>query len=166
MKVQKVSSRWTFLFKWVLPIFWGLFMGGVALVICLSPLEELQKPFDPLSAKILVVSFYLTVLGLLFLLFRSAKWVGITDTHIYVSDYFNSYKYTLDSIKGFDEVNMLLYTKVIIHFHQPTAKFGQHIFFIRSYYWKYFLEKHPHVLEQIFSTLPKGEGLITEEKGR
>jgi hypothetical protein len=37
---------------------------------------------------------------------------------------------------------------VTLHFHQP-GKFGKSVSFIRSHYWKYFLEKYPQVLETI-----------------
>jgi hypothetical protein len=43
---------------------------------------------------------------------------------------------------------MLLFTKVTLHFHQP-GKFGKSVSFIRSHYWKYFLAKHPEVLDII-----------------
>lgn len=137
-------------------------MGGLSVIICLSPLDELREPFDPLTAKGLIVSFFLTVLLIFYWLFMRAKWVGMTTSHLYVSNFLKSYKYTYDSISGFEEVNMLLFTRVVLHFHQPT-KFGKSVFFIRSYYWKYFLEKHPEVLAEIFEASALGQ--INETEG-
>lgn len=145
MKIQTVSSRWTFFLKMAFPLLWLIIMGGISAVVIISSLETLKEPFNPATAKVLTLSFYLTVLGLLYIMFGKSSWVGINDKHLYVSNYFKSYKYTFDSISRIEEVNMFLYTKVVLHFHQPS-KFGPNISFIRSHYWKYFLEKHPDVL--------------------
>jgi len=163
MKIQTVSSRWTFLFKLALPLFWLVVMGSISLIVLLSPLETLKEPFSPLTAKLLVVSFFLSILGLLYFLFGKAKWVGMDEQKFYVSNFFMSYKYTYNSIAHFEELNMLLFTAVVVHFHQPT-KFGKSVFFVKSYYWKYFLEKHPHILDVISGKNPSMEiGTVTEE---
>jgi hypothetical protein len=162
MKIQTVSSRWTFILKLAFPLFWLIFMGGITLLVCFSPLDNLREPFDPITAKGLVLSFYLTVLLVFYWLFMRAKWVALSETNLYVSNFFRSYKYTYDSLSGFEETNMFIFTRVVLHFHQPT-KFGKSIFFVRSYYWKHYLEKHPEVLAQIFAASADG-GLITEEE--
>mgnify|MGYP001054882725 CR=1 FL=1 len=161
MKIQTVSSRWTFILKLAFPLVWAILMGGITLVICLSPLETLRDPFDPFTAKGLIISFYLTILILFYWLFMRSKWVALSETNLYVSNFTKSYKYTYDSLSGFEEVNMFIFTKVVLHFHQPT-KFGKSVSFIRSYYWKHYLEKHPEVLAKIFAASIDG-GLITEE---
>jgi hypothetical protein len=142
MKIQSVSSRWTFLLKLAFPLLWLIFMGGVSLIIILSPLENIQEPFSPLIAKTIVLSFYFSVLVMLYSLFANSKWVGVSESHIYISNYFKSMKYTFESIEKYEEVNMIIFTKVILHFHQPGV-FGQKVYFIKSHYWKYFLKKYP-----------------------
>ncbi len=127
-------------------------MGGMTVIILISPLDNIKEPFSPFVAKLISISFYLSVTTILYMLFGKTKWVGMTENHLYISNYFKSFKYTYDSIESFEEVNMLLFTKVIIHFHQPT-KFGKSIYFVRSHYWKYFLEKHPIVLNTITGNL-------------
>ena len=148
MKIQTVSSRWTLLLKLAFPLLWLIIMGSITVLVIISPLENLKEPFSPLAAKSLVASFYFLVLVLLYFLFGNCKWAGMTDTHLYVSNFFKNYKYTYDSIASFEEANMLLFTKVTLHFHQ-AGKFGKSVSFIRSHYWKYFLEKHPQILEII-----------------
>ena len=148
MKVQTVSSRWTFLLKLAFPLLWLIVMGGITVLVLISPLDSIKEPFSPMAAKSLVGSFFFLILALFYFLFGSAKWVGMTDTHLYVSNFFKSFKYTYESIASFEETNMLLFTKVTLHFHQP-GKFGKSVSFIRSHYWKYFLEKYPQVLEVI-----------------
>jgi hypothetical protein len=123
-------------------------MGGITVLVLISPLDSIKEPFSPMAAKSLVGSFFFLILALFYFLFGSAKWVGMTDTHLYVSNFFKNFKYTYESIASFEETNMLLFTKVTLHFHQP-GKFGKSVSFIRSHYWKYFLEKYPQVLELI-----------------
>jgi len=159
MKVQTVSSRWTFLLKLAFPLLWLIVMGGISVLVFISPLENLKDPFSPMAAKSLVASFYFLMLALFYFLFGSCKWVGMTDTHLYVSNFFKNFKYTYDSISSFEENNMLLFTKVTLHFHQP-GQFGKSVSFIRSHYWKYFLEKHPEVMEAM------KEERLEEERGK
>ncbi len=150
-KIQRVSSRWTFFLKLAFPLLWIILMGGVTILMLISPLENLEAPFTPSIAKAMTIGFYLTVIGLLYLLFMRTLWVGLDPKHIYISNYFKSYKYTYNSVAKFEEKNMLLYTIVVIHFHQKT-KFGKSIFFIRNHYWNYFLEKHPEVIDEIIAS--------------
>jgi hypothetical protein len=149
MKIQTVSSRWTFLLKLALPLFWLIVMGGICLIINFSPLENIQKPFNPLIAKILFSSFYISVIIFLFIFFGKSKWVGISITHLYVSNFFHSFKYTLESVSKIEEKNFYIFKLIKVEFHQAT-KFGDSIFFIKSYYWDYFLKKHPEVKNELF----------------
>jgi hypothetical protein len=162
-KIQPVSSRWTFFLKLAFPLLWIIIMGGVTVLMLISPLENIKEPFSPSTAKAMMIGFYLTVIGLLYLLFMRTHWVGLDTKNIYVSNFFKSYKYTYNSIAKFEEKNMLLYTIVVIHFHQKT-KFGKSIYFIRNHYWNYFLEKHPEVIDEIFAEVSEDQKQVTETK--
>ncbi len=162
MKIQTVSSRWTFLFKMALPLLWLIIMGGLSILIAFSPLDSLKGPVSPMTAKLLVISLFFSILAMLYIFYGRAKWVGMTDSYLYVSNFFKSYKYTYDSVERFEEVYMVFFTKVVIHFHQPT-KFGKSIYFVKSLYWKYFLEKHPMVLDAM-SGKRTGDEVITESE--
>jgi hypothetical protein len=160
MKIQTVSSRWTFLFKLALPLFWLIVMGGICMVIIFSPLDGIREPFNPFIAKVLISTFYLSVLLFMYLFFGKSKWVGITTSHLYVSNFFHSYKYTLDSISGIEEKNYFLFKLVKLDFHEST-KFGNSVFFIKSHYWDYFLKKQPEVYKLLHN---KEEPVISEIK--
>ena len=129
----------------------------------ISPLESIRDPFSPSTAKAMMIGFYLTVIGLSYLLFMRTVWVGLDTKNIYVSNFFKSYKYTYNSVAKFEEKNMLLYTIVVIHFHQKT-KFGKSIFFIRNHYWNYFLEKHPEVIDEIVAEIPEEQRQLAKVK--
>ena len=142
---QVVSSRWTMLLKLILPTIWVCFFGGMAVVIPFLDLP-VGEPFSPLTAKLTIIGFSLSSIGLLYLLFMRIKWVALDTTHIYVSNFFKSYKYTYESISNIQTSKILWSERITIQFHEPTA-FGSSIFFISSPYWAYFFEKNPQVMD-------------------
>ncbi|MCP4441532.1 MAG: hypothetical protein GY810_21700 [Aureispira sp.] len=147
MKPHVVSSRWTLVLKFF-PMFWGCFMGGTALVMLFISLDNIQDPFTPTSARLLVWSFFISTMGILYLLFIRIKWVAVDTNAFYVSNFFKSFKYTYDSIDRVEESKILFFRRVIIHFHEKS-QFGKSVYFLSSYYWHYFLKQHPEVLKQI-----------------
>ena len=147
MKPQVVSTRWTMLFKLLLPTFWIIFFGGLAIASLLVELK-VNEPFTPLSARIMLFTFLFSSVAILYLMFMRLKWVALDETHIYVSNFFKVYRYTYDSIAAIESSKTLWWTKINVEFHNK-GYFGQNIHFIASPYWGYFLEKNPHVMEQI-----------------
>lgn len=163
---QAVSARTTLFLKWFLPVFWVCFMGSVTLLsLFFFSFEGIKPPFTPTSAKILIASFFLTSLGLMYLLWMRAKWVAVDENHIYVSNFFRSYRYTYSSIERIQEARVLfIFRRVTLHFHQPGA-FGKSVFFWANYYWHHFLRNHPQVLEQILQSTGNLQNNETEMKG-
>lgn len=166
-KLQVVSSRWTFFLKLALPVFWTCFFGTATIAILFFiSLDGIAEPFTPLSARLLVASFFVATMGLFYLLFMRNKWVGLTPSHIYVSNFMKSRKYTYNSLAKIEESKAFFFFKrVTLHFHEPTL-FGKTIFFMSNYYWHYFLNKHPEVLQQILDatgSLPKIPEELKEE---
>jgi len=153
MKVkQVVSSRWTLLLKLLLPTFWACFFGGITIVMFFSSLDNIQEPFTPWTARIMVSSFTVGTLGLMYLFFTRIKWVAVADDCFYVSNFMDSRQYTYDSIARIEESKGLLFRRVTIHLHQK-GRFGKSFFFFANYYWHYFLKKHPDILAQIVGTM-------------
>lgn len=146
--MQVVSSPWTLALKLLLPTFWFCFFGGLAVILLFYPLEDLKEPFTPTTARLMVISFVLSTAGIYYLMFLPIKWVSMDAKYLYVSNFMKSYQYTYDSIARVEESRMLFWNKVTIHFHDST-QFGQTIVFFGSYYWYYFLKKHPEVLQQL-----------------
>lgn len=146
-KPQVVSTRWTLFLKLILPTLWTCFFGGMALAMLFVELQ-VNEPFSPLTARLMMFSFAVSTVGLLYLLFMRVKWVAMDAEHFYISNFFKSYKYTYDSVAAIEETKILWWRRITIHFHQPSA-FGKSVFFIASYYWTYFLEKNPAVLAQL-----------------
>lgn len=148
-KMQVVSSQWTLTLKLLLPTFWFCFFGGITLFLFFSSLENIGKPFTPTMTRLIMVSFLLSTAGIYYLVFFRIKWVAMDEERLYISNFRKSYQYTYDSIARVEETKILLWNKVTIHFHEPIQFGGTSIIFFGSYYWYYFLKKHPNVLQQL-----------------
>lgn len=148
--MQVVSSKWTLSLKLLLPTFWFSFFVGSLLMLLFTDLTNIGEPFTPLTARLTMLSFVLSSAGIYYLFFLPIKWVAMDEEFIYVSNFFKSAKYTYDSIDKFEESRFLFWNKVSIQFHNKGI-FGQKIIFFRSYYWLYFLKKHPAVLQKLIN---------------
>ena len=148
--MQVVSSKWTLSLKLLLPTFWFSFFGGSLLILLFTDLSNIGDPFTPFTARLTMLSFVLSSAGIYYLFFLPIKWVAMDEEFIYVSNFFKSAKYTYDSIDRFEESRFLFWNKVSIEFYNKGI-FGQKIIFFRSYYWLYFLKKHPAVLQKLIN---------------
>lgn len=148
--MQIVSSKWTLSLKLLLPTFWFSFFVGSLMILIFTDLTNIGAPFTPFTARLTMLSFVFSSAASYYLFFLPIKWVAMDEDFIYVSNFFKSAKYTYDSINGFEESKFLLWNKVSIQFHNKGI-FGQNIIFFRSYYWLYFLKKHPAVLEKLIN---------------
>jgi hypothetical protein len=143
--------------KLLLPVFWFIFFGGLTLILFFEDLEHIKEPLTPNTARMLMVSFFVSTAGLYYLLFARIKWVAMDSERLYVSNFFKSLQYTYDSIAKVEETKVLFWQKVTLHFHQST-QFGTSIVFINSYYWYYFLKQHPEILKQLAGATLEQEG--------
>ncbi len=148
--MQVVSSQWTLSLKLLLPTFWFCFFGGLSLVLFITPLSGIGEPFSPMSARLIMLSFVLSTAAIYYIVFYPLKWVALDLDKMYVSNFFKSVQYSYDSIDSIHESRMLFWNKVTVNFHRPGV-FGDSFVFFGSYYWHYYLKKHPEVLSQLLS---------------
>ncbi len=146
--MQVVSSKWTLPLKLLIPAFAGCFFIGVTILLFILPLDDIQDPFTPLTARLTMLSFLLSITGIYYLFFYRLKWVAMDQEHLFVSNFFKSYQYTYDSIASIEETKVLFWNRITVHFYQE-GHWGKTIVFFGSYYWYYFLKKNPEILRQI-----------------
>jgi hypothetical protein len=144
--IVNVSSNWTLFLKWFLPVFWASFFGVFTAVVFLAFPFENTGPFRPWMVKLLTVSFYVSSLFVLYLLFMRIKRVDFGDTHFYVSDYFRTFRYTYDSVEKVVLGRGLLLPHATVHFRAPSS-FGPQITFLTSHRLEEFLAAFPEVAE-------------------
>lgn len=139
--------------KWLLPVLWTSFFGGLALIVLIAFPFDNTGPIRPWMVKILTTSFFLSSLGVIFLLYGRIKRVDFGDTHFYVSNYFQTYRYTYDSILKMELRKGLFSRPVVVHFHERSS-FGQQITFLASHRLEEFLREFPEIAEQIIVEEP------------
>lgn len=140
-----VSTPWTLTLKLLLPTFWFCFVGGLTLLLLFNPLDDVVLPFSPNITRLLMFTILLCSIGIYYWVFYPIKWVAIDGEKIYVSNFSKSFQYTFDSISKVEEKKILLWKQVTIHFH-TSGQFGDKVVFLSSYFWHYYLKKHPEVL--------------------
>jgi hypothetical protein len=151
IKTQVVSSRWTLTLKLLLPTFWFCFFGGSTFLLFVMPPENAVEPFLMIPIRYIMLIVVLSVGIVYYYLFYTLKWVSLDEERMYISNFMDTYKYTYDSVARIEETKVLCWNKVTLHFYEPT-KFGNTVAFYGSYYWHYYLKKHPEVLKQLLSS--------------
>ena len=144
MSSTQFSSNKTIFLKLILPTIWIVFFG------CFTVLALVSSPFDssgaisPVLFKILIVSFYVSSIGILWLLTMRIKRVDADEEYIYVSNYMRVYRYTWESVEKITVGKGLLMTPVVIHFHAKTS-FGKAVSFYASPFFYTFMNEHPDI---------------------
>lgn len=148
--MQVVSSRWSLSLKLLMPSFWFCFFGGATIALFCMPLDNIQEPFTPMSARLIMLSFVVSSAAVYYMVFFSIKWVALDTEKIYVSNFFKSFQYSYESVKSVEETKFLIWSKVRIKFHESGA-FGDNIVFFSSYFWNYYLKKNPVLIQQLLN---------------
>ena len=151
MKPVRVSSSSTLFLKIFLPTVWIVFFGAFTLFIIFGAGRNFP---DIPGIRIGAVLFYAAGLLLLYFTLLRLKRVEMDDDHVYVTNYFKTYRYTFQSVTRIQEIDMLLLTLVILTLAEKGA-FGRKIAFVRrKKVWNEFIASHP---EQLSHTLGKDD---------
>ena len=132
----RLSSDWTLFYKIFLPTVWISFFGVVMVVLIVS-----FKPGILLLSGALV--FYLGGILLLYLTLLRLKRVEGSNEHLYVTNYFKTFRYTFDSIGKIRAMDMFIFKVVQLHFKEKTS-FGRRVYFLRRRgVWEEYLAAYP-----------------------
>ncbi|HLF62844.1 MAG TPA: hypothetical protein VI603_03790 [Saprospiraceae bacterium] len=136
----RISSDWTLFYKIFLPTVWIVFFGVVTGVLLFS-----IRPTIPVVTGVLL--FYIGGVVFLYFTLIPLKRVEGTEEHLYITNYFKTFRYTFESISKVRTVELLLFKIVILHFREKTS-FGHHLYFIRRrQVWEEYLNQHAELLE-------------------
>ena len=150
MEPTRVSSSTTLFFKIFLPTVWIIFFGAFTLfVVFTGPSAGIpQLP----GIKIGAIIFYLIGLVLLWFTLLKLKRVELAEDHFFVTNYFRTFRYTYDSLKEIQEIDLLILTVVVFTF-TSKGSFGKKISFIsRRKVWLEYVEKHPDQFEHLLAS--------------
>ncbi len=124
-KTIRLSSNWTIILRIVIPVIWLSFFASLLAASLLSNAIEVPQVANN-AFRINIGIFILS--GLIFFYFTlfRIKRVDADGQHIFVSNYFKTVRYTLDSVKEFEIYDHLLFKGVHIHLHEK-GRFGKRI---------------------------------------
>ncbi|MEL6812570.1 MAG: hypothetical protein AAFP76_14670 [Bacteroidota bacterium] len=135
---QKLSSRWTFVFKFVVPV---IFLAQVILLIPIVFRDEMN---------VFGVFFFCVAIGLFgymaIKIYSQLKVVSIDNQYLYVSNFNEEIKVPLVRIEKVTE--WVLFRPRVIKIHLNGASgFGEKIIFIGTREFFLFFNTHPSVTE-------------------
>ncbi len=127
-KMHRLSSNWTLFLKIFLPVFWISFFGGFVIAsFVTSRLEVPQFTSDKfrLQAIIFVIS------GIIFFIFTffRLKRIDAEGDFVFITNYFKTYRYSIDSIDEIIIYDHLILKAAHMKFKGKTS-FGHKIIFM------------------------------------
>lgn len=127
--MQRVSSNATLFLKLFIPTFWTVFFGAVTVAVWLKS-PELAGDSSWLL-RIGMTFFYLSGLLVYGLLLLPLKRVEMDEHFVFVTNYFQNYRYPWHNVEGIEESYFVGLRLVRIKLRVP-GQFGKHIRFIAS----------------------------------
>ena len=147
MAHTQVSSGWTLFWKYLLPTFWFVFFGSVAIYIgFVADIVGVKPPLTASMVRVLTVSFFFTSMGLFWLTTMRMYRVDMDDDYFYVTNYFKVLRYTYSSLADIRRSRFLGIRTVTLEFHEK-AYFGKTVKFLDSGRLYRFVAEHPELFE-------------------
>lgn len=139
--MQRVSSNATLFLKLFIPTFWTVFFGAVTVAVWLKSAELAGD--SSWLLRIGMTFFYLSGLLAYGLLLLPLKRVEMDEQFVFVTNYFQNYRYPWHNVECIEESYFAGLRLVRIKLRVP-GRFGQHIRFIASNKgYKQFFSQHP-----------------------
>lgn len=153
--MHRISSNWTLFFKIFLPTFWVVFFGAFTIAILRVDAPAFGS-IPALSFKIGIAAFFLLGSALLYFTLMQLLRVDLDEEHLFVSNYFKTYRYPFSSIESISEKDLWLFHLVRINL-KGKGHFGSRItFLLDDSMLRAFFEKHPETASQLpFKSAPK-----------
>jgi len=143
--MRLISSSLTIFFKIFIPTFWITFVGFFTLAVFFNTTINIPT-IQTSGFRAGTLIFFISGIAVLYYLFMRLKRVEVTETHVYVTNYYKTYRYPYSSISTIQEQNILGFTKVRMHLAEPGS-FGDKIVFIASRKrWNELIQERPEVL--------------------
>lgn len=145
---MRLSSNATLLLKVFLPTFWVTVFGLFALVILFAEEDKLGVfAFDPYKYGYFV--FFGVFLVFMYFTLMCLQRVECDREHLYVTNYFKTYKYPVHIIESLLSIDFLLFKLITVKCRETTY-FGRKIYFIaKKSNYDIFLEEHRDYLASL-----------------
>ncbi len=128
--MERISSNATLFFKFFVPIFWMVFMGGVTAVVLFKG-DFLRGAAGGTIFKLFMALGYLAGLLVIYFTLFQLKRVEISPDSIYITNYFKHYRYSVESVQKIQLSRFLFFETGRIELYQPGT-FGRNLRFLAS----------------------------------
>ena len=125
-----VSSNWTLFLKILFPILWGVFFGLTTIIFWLSK-EPSVGSMPIFNFRLLITSFFITGMAVLYFSLMQLKRVEIDDNFLYITNYKDTARYPFHNIEKLEEANYFLFKIVHVHFKEAGI-FGKKAVFLSN----------------------------------
>jgi hypothetical protein len=146
--VDRVSSQLTILIRIALPTMWIVTLVSLVVLLTYSVQGKAHIFSNPILWIILIFIFGSTVLFIKYILWRIFR-IDMDERHLYVSDYFKTFKYPFTDIESITDSKVLpgrIY-KITL---KSKGTFGKEISFLASRkLWDDFVAEHPQIFNEI-----------------
>jgi len=140
MSTLRLSTNWTLILRLFIPIAWITFFASFLMGSFLAnPIEMPQLTGN--GFRIGLTLFIVGGISFFLVTFFRLKRVDADSEHIYVTNYFKTYRYTFDSIEKFQVYDHILFKAVHIIL-RDKGKFGKRLIFLpKKMHFKLFIEE-------------------------
>jgi len=127
-KSIRVSSNMTLILRLLIPTFCFVFFGMMAIAMLFVDSYSLPFPSIP-GIRFLLLAVFLLGFFIMYITIMRLKRVELSDTQIFVSNYFKTYAYEFRDLESIKKYNLLIVKLWIVKL-KYKGKFGKRIPFI------------------------------------
>lgn len=141
----RLSSAWTLILKLFLPIFYAVFMGAWT-VTTIYIGDEVSPLFEHWVYRLVMIGLY--GLGLLFFFYTTwrLKRLDATPTHLFITDYFKTFRYSFESIAEIKPINFFVFNFLKITLKEKGSFGVDFYILIEKSVWNQYIVAHPEII--------------------
>jgi hypothetical protein len=129
-KPINISSNWTLFLKILFPVFWIVFFGLLTIMFWLIKTDSVGG-LSIGAFRLLMTSFYLTGLGVMYFSVFQLKRVEVDEAFVYITNYKQTARYPFHNIESLKEANYYFFKAIRLHFKTPGI-FGEQVLFLAN----------------------------------
>ncbi|RME12196.1 MAG: hypothetical protein D6816_01205 [Bacteroidetes bacterium] len=146
--MHRISSNWTLFFKIFLPTFWMVFFGALTIALWMVDTPYFGN-IPAMPFKLGMTFFFLVGTAALYFTLMQLLRVDLDEGHLFLSNYFKTYRYPFSEIDSISERDVVFFHLVRIKF-KGKGHFGSRIsFLLDDSMLRAFFQKHPEAAAQL-----------------
>jgi hypothetical protein len=138
----RISSGWTLVLRLFVPIFYTVFMIAWSVATIWAG-DEVSPVFEHLFYKIGISIAFLVMLWIFYKTVWKLKRLDVSQEHLYITDYFKTFRYTVDSVDWFEQFTILGIPFLQIRLKEMGAMGHEMTILIERAVWNEWLSQQP-----------------------